>query len=160
LPPVPDGHYCPHVSRARSLTTALFLALALALGCGSALAAETTSITEQIFGDYVADNDFDRHYAAADLQRAITVAREAGAGFEEFEAAVQETYDRNLGGFDTGGPPSAVDSSADDGLGLLPEPRSPGERDQPPWPLLVMAALGAMLMVSGAGSSIYRRVHR
>ncbi|HMN99007.1 MAG TPA: hypothetical protein PKD59_06295 [Miltoncostaeaceae bacterium] len=131
----------------------------LALGVAVAAAATPTgpvvSVTEQIFADYAIDHSIDGNYSAADLNRALALARvQDGASFGDFEAAVSDKYDRDILGLDVSGPASA------DGASLLPVPSAPGEHDQPPWPFLALTALAAVLVVSGAGSSIYRRARR
>lgn len=158
--------------RARRTASALVAALilVLALACGTAVGAEataapaagdgTTSVTEGIFLDYSFDREINGDWSASELQAAIAVAKRQGAGFEEFEQAVQDVYDRDFLGLHTGDGDGATPQPPDETSTLLPEPRGPGERDQPPWPFLAMTAMAAALVVTGAGSSIYRRVHR
>ncbi|MBJ7454446.1 MAG: hypothetical protein JHC74_00140 [Thermoleophilia bacterium] len=147
---------------ARRLAPALVAALVIAvLAAGSALAADATPVTQRIFADYSLDRVINGDYTASDLQAALDEAQKQGAPFEEFEAAVQDVYDRDFLGLDTGDGDGLTPQPPDpDESTLLPEPRGPGERDQPPWPFLAMSALAAALVLSGAGSSIYRRVHR
>jgi hypothetical protein len=139
---------------------ALCAAIVAVLTLGAAVAAAApsapaVSVTEQIFADYTVDHSIDGTYSAADLNRAIALARaQGGASFGDFEAAVSDKYDRDILGLDGSGPASADDGS------LLPVPSAPGERDQPPWPFLALTALAAALVLSGAGSSIYRRARR
>jgi hypothetical protein len=118
-------------------------------------------VAARIFGDYAVDRVIDGHYSSGDLRAALEIAQANGAGFEEFSSAVQETYDRDILGLSVDAAPQPV-AGADRGGGLLtlPEPRGPGERDQPPWPFLALSALAAALVVTGAGSSILRRVRR
>lgn len=150
------------MSCARRLASALVAALLIAvLAAGSALAADDTPVTQRIFADYSLDHVINGDYTASELQSALAAAQDQGAPFEEFEAAVQDVYDRDFLGLDTGGGDGLTPQPPDeDESTLLPEPRGPGERDQPPWPFLAMSALAAALVLSGAGSSIYRRVHR
>ena len=147
---------------ARRLASALAAALVMAaLACGVALGADDTPVTQRIFADYSLDRVINGAYSASDLQAALDEAQRQGAPFEEFEAAVQDVYDREFLGLDTGSGDGLTPQPPDEGGStLLPEPRGPGERDQPPWPFLAMTALAAALVLSGAGSSIYRRVHR
>ncbi len=153
----------PHVMavprRLAALCAAIVAVLALgtgvALGANGAKAAPTLSVTEQIFADYALDHSIDGHYSATDLNSALAQARaEDPASFGDFEAAVSDKYDRDILGLDVSGPASADDGS------LLPVPSAPGAHDQPPWPFLALTALAALLVVSGAGSSIYRRARR
>jgi len=157
--------------RARRSAVALVaaLALAVALACGTAAGAETTvvpaasdgiSVTQSIFLDYSLDHVINGKYDAPELQAALAAARGQGAPYREFERAVQDVYDREFLGLDTGDGDGATAQPPDDTSTLLPEPRGPGERDQPPWPFLAMTAMGVALVLTGAGSSIYRRVHR
>ena len=162
LPSARTGHYCPLMPCARRLASALAAALVMAaLACGVALGADETPVTQRIFADYSLDHVINGAYTASDLQSALVAAQDQGAPFEEFEAAVQDVYDREFLGLDTGSGDGLTPQQPDaGGSTLLPEPRGPGERDQPPWPFLAMTALAAALVLSGAGSSIYRRVHR
>lgn len=152
--------------RARTLATALVAAIALALACGQALAAapaaQASPVTLRIFADYSLDHVINGGWTASELQAAIAAAKGQGVGYEDFQAAVQEVYDREFLGLHTGEgdgqtaqPPSTEPSSR-----LLPEPAGPGDHSQPPWPFIALSVLAGMLIVSGAGSSIYRRVHR
>ena len=158
LPSGRAGHYPRPMFVARRLAApCAALLILLALGAGVASAAPEPSVTERIFADYVGDRVIDGDYSADELNLALDLARsERGGSFGEFAAAVQEKYDRDILGLDVGGP---VDTP-DGGLSLLPVPVAPGERDQPPWPFLALTALGAALVLTGAGSSIYRRARR
>lgn len=139
---------------------ALCAAIVAVLALGASVAAAASSgpavpVTERIFADFAADHSIDGSYSAADLNRAIALARaEDEASFGDFEAAVSDKYDRDILGLDVSGPATADDGS------LLPVPSAPGERDQPPWPFLALTALAAALVLGGAGSSIYRRARR
>ncbi len=139
----------------------LVAALSLAvLAGGTAVSADDPSITQRIFADYSLDHVINGSYTANELQAALAAAQDQGAPFEEFESAVQDVYDREFLGLDTGSGDGQTPQPPEEENTLLPEPRGPGERDQPPWPFLAMTALAAALVVTGAGSSIYRRVHR
>jgi hypothetical protein len=147
----------------RLLSACLAVVALLGAGAASALAQEGdgSPVAARIFGDYAVDRVIDGHYSSGDLRAALEIAQANGAGFEEFSSAVQETYDRDILGLSVDAAPQPV-AGADRGGGLLtlPEPRGPGERDQPPWPFLALSALAAALVVTGAGSSILRRVRR
>lgn len=155
-----EADYCRRMHRAPRALSALIVALALALVGATALPAGAAepSVTERIFGDYVADRVIDGDYTAAELGAALDVA-EGDEAFSEFASAVQETYDRDILGLSTDGGPAEV-AAADSGGLSLPQPRGPGERDQPPWPFLALTALAGALVVTGAGSSILRRARR
>ncbi len=148
---------------ARRLLSACLAVLAL-LGAGAATAAAQdggdTSVAVRIFADYAENRVIDGHYSSADLRAALEIAQANGAGFEEFGAAVQETWDRDILGLSVDADPQPATGADSGGLLTLPEPRGPGERDQPPWPFLALSALAAALVVTGAGSSILRRVRR
>lgn len=136
------------------------LALVLAAGALSPALGAAPTVTEVIFADYVTDRVIDGHYSPSELKAALEVVSE-NAGFEEFGEAVQQTYDRDILGLSVDSdPPSASAADSGDGILTLPEPRGPGERDQPPWPFLALSALAAALVVTGAGSSILRRMRR
>jgi hypothetical protein len=149
----------------RLLSACLAVVALLGAGAASALAQEGdgSPVAARIFGDYAVDRVIDGHYSSGDLRAALEIAQANGAGFEEFSSAVQETYDRDILGLSVDGrlvhrPVAGADRGG--GLLTLPEPRGPGERDQPPWPFLALSALAAALVVTGAGSSILRRVRR
>ena len=154
------GRAYPHVMAVPRRLAALCAALVVVLALGATAAFAATpppriSVTEQIFADYAVDHSIDGNYSAADLNRALALARvQDGASFGDFEAAVSDKYDRDILGLDVSGPATADDGS------LLPVPSAPGEHDQPPWPFLALTALAAALVLSGAGSSIYRRARR
>ena len=143
----------------RLLVVPFLLALVLALVPGPAMAAGTNPITVKIFGDYALDHEINGSYSAKDLQAAIAAA-EGDQAFKEFQAAVEDVYDREFLGLHTGRGDPQTAQQPDSPSSLLPQPGGPGERNQPPWPFLAMTFIGALLVVTGAGSSIYRRVHR
>jgi hypothetical protein len=163
LPTACAPHYSRvmHVPR-RLVSACLIVAALIGMAAVPASAAEPT-VTEIIFGDYVSDRAIDGDYTASELSAALAIAEDDDA-FSEFAAAVQEKYDQDILGLAGGsGPataPFATDPAADAGTGFLPRPRGPGERDQPPWPLLALTALAGALVITGAGSSILRRARR
>jgi hypothetical protein len=76
---------------------------------------------------------------------------------------VQDALDRRLLGARDSGPSHAVGiavPATTPGSGELPEPRKPDENDGPPWPFLALSGLAGALVLTGAGSSIYRRTRR
>ncbi|HTI35327.1 MAG TPA: hypothetical protein VL422_16745 [Miltoncostaea sp.] len=142
-----------------ALCAAVFVVLALgaavAVAASPADAPPDLSVTQRIFADYAIDHSIDGNYSAQELDRALALARaDDPASFGDFAAAVSDKYDRDILGLDVSGPASADNGS------VLPVPSAPGERDQPPWPFLALTALAAALVLSGAGSSIYRRARR
>jgi len=156
--------------RARTLAIALVALLALALAGGSALAASSpkaiaasgaSPVTVRIFADYSLDHVINGGWTASELQAAVAAAKRQGAGFEEFQAAVQDVYDREFLGLHTGdGDGQTAQPAPASSSGLLPEPAGPGDHSAPPWPFIALTVLAGLLAVSGVGSSIYRRVHR
>jgi hypothetical protein len=143
----------------RRAVSACLLALALLAFAVPASAAELT-VSEQILFDYATDRVIDGRYDARDLETTLDLARDDPA-FREFATAVQETYDRDILGLSSAsGPPEAAELDLGSDSGWLPQPRGPGERDQPPWPFLALTALAGALVVTGAGSSILRRARR
>lgn len=155
LPRAPHGDYCPHVIAARRMLGCCLLALALMGAAGTAMAAGQVSsdAVYRIFVDYAGDRTIDGDYTAAELSAALTQA-EDDVAFRDFASAVQSVYDRDILGLSPGAGPAFAGGS---GLSL-PEPPAPGH--QPPWPLLVLTALGGLLVLGGAGSYIVRRARR
>lgn len=141
------------VRRASSVCLAVVISL-LALAAVPAVAQDELSVTERIFLDYAEDGVIDGHWDPSDLAAALNRA-EGDRAYDGFSSAVQRTYDRDILGLSAGSGPSG-----DDGSSFLPQPTGPGERDQPPWPFLALSALAAALVVTGAGTSILRRVRR
>lgn len=163
MPTACAAHYSRLMHVPRMLVSACLITAALmGMAAVPASAAEPT-VTEIIFGDYVSDRVIDGDYTASELSAALEIA-EGDDAFSEFAGAVQEKYDRDILGLASGsGPetaPFTTDPAADSGSGFLPQPRGPGERDQPPWPLLALTALAGALVITGAGSSILRRARR
>lgn len=152
-----DGQY-PHRVPVRRIAAALaaLLVVVLCAGAVSATAATGASTTEMIFADYANDRVIDGNWSPAELDRALDVAKQNGTSFGEFARAVNDKYNEDILGLDTSGPVGPVN----DGSSLLPVPVGPGERDQPPWPFIILSGLAAALVVTGAGSSIYRRARR
>jgi hypothetical protein len=151
-----DGKYPHPVPVRRFAACAAILVMLLCAGAVSAAPATQATTTERIFADYVDNQVIDGNWSATDLSRALDVARANGTSFGEFAGAVDTKYNRDILGLDTSGPVGPVD----DGSSLLPVPVAPGERDQPPWPFIVLSGLAAALVVTGAGSSLYRRARR
>jgi hypothetical protein len=144
----------PVARRLAAFCAALLVMLALGAGAAVGEQAAGTAVTAQIFEDFTIDGAIDGHYQPADLDRALDLARDNGPSFSAFASAVSDKYDRDILGLDTSGPAAGDENS------LLPVPTAPGERDQPPWPFLALSALAAALVLTGAGSSIYRRARR
>jgi len=107
-----------------------------------------------IYDDFVDNGVIDGDYPFARLQDALVEARK-DVLFGDFANAVSDALDAQyLGGGSGGGSgAAAVDSP-------LPEPRTPDQSGDPPWPFIVLTVLAGALVVTGAGSSIYRRARR
>ncbi len=136
------------------------LAVLAVLVVGVSFASATATL--DIYGDYADNRVIDHHYSASDLKAALEGAQ-GDTSYAGFADDVQDAYDRDILGLSVGGDPEgARDFGADPTptSSLLPEPRGPGARDQPPWPFLALSILAAALVVTGAGSSIYRRARR
>lgn len=134
------------------------VALAVGLVAGASLASATSTL--DIYGDYADNRVIDGHYSAHDLKAALAGAK-GDKSYAAFADAVQNVYDREILGLSVGSEPKgAQEFEPSSSSSILPEPRGPGARDQPPWPFLALTVLAGMLVVSGAGSSIYRRARR
>jgi hypothetical protein len=143
------GHYPPWMPSVRGFSTACALALAIVL------VAMPTSAGAQgyldIYADFADNGVIDGDYPFDRLQDALAAAQE-DYFYTDFGNAVSDAVDaQSLGGTGEGG---------GGGSSLLPEPRTPDESGDPPWPFLALSVLAAALVVTGAGSSIYRRARR
>lgn len=144
----------------RRLAVICALGALLATGAGAALATSPLDI----YTDYADDGVVDGHYSTGDLREALARTR-GDANYGAFADAVQDALDQRLLGTRESGPRRAggivVPAAAVDAdPGELPEPRNPDENEGPPWPFLALAGLGGALVLTGAGSSIYRRTRR
>ena len=108
-----------------------------------------------IYDDFVDNGVIDGNYPFARLQDALIEARK-DVLFVDFANAVSDALDAQYLGGGSGGSGSGV-AEADS---PLPEPRTPDQSGDPPWPFLVLTVLAGALVVTGAGSSIYRRARR
>lgn len=156
LPSRAAAHYCRPMPVVRRLLAVCALALALALALAAPAAAATP---QEIFEDYA----FNRgaivgDYAYEDLRAALEGAQ-GDVFYEGFARAVEEKLEvDNLGRTPSGGDGDLI-GATQEGLGL-PTPRTPDESGDPPWPFLALTILAGALVVSGAGSSLYRRSRR
>lgn len=135
---------------------ALVLALALLLGGPAAASAATPA---EIFRDYVLNEEITGDYEFDDLVRALEEARQ-DALYGDFGNAIEDKLDASYLGRtpDEGGGGLGEGEAASSSL--LPEPRTPDRSGDPPWPFLALTVLAGALVVTGAGSSIYRRARR
>ncbi len=158
MPKRGGAHYCRRMHVVRRLLWLGALSLVL-LGVGGAALAAASPDLEAIYRDYTDDRVLDGDYRAGDLEAAIRAA-EGDVFFSDFAAAVQDVLDREILGLSTSDERGAPVAGADPSSPLLPRPRAPGERDQPPWPFIALTALAAALVLTGAGSSLLRRARR
>lgn len=155
--------YCRQMPSIRGFIATCALALALVLAGGAGTASAITAF--DIFADYEDNLVIEGDYSFDELKAALQVARE-DAQYGDFADAVQDALDasilgRSLDASDAAPPVDASADGASDALGSpLPQPRNPDERGQPPWPFLALTVLAGALVVTGAGSSIYRRARR
>jgi len=145
-----------YVSRMRHMRITLLVAAVVALVSALPAAASTFDV----HADYLDNGVIDQPHSTADLRDALAAAR-GDVQYAGLSAAVEDALDHTmLGRANDETTPAAGASSESSGLGLLPTPRAVDDGGSPPWPLLALSALAAMLAVSGVGSSIYRRLHR
>ena len=156
LPARAVGHYCRAMPSVRGLASAC----ALVLACAALVAPATASAATpgEIFRDYVQNGEITGDYSFEDLRAALQTARQ-DALYGDFAGAVEDSLDASILGR-TPGEAGTDLSGASEGESALPVPRAPDESGDPPWPFIVLSVLAAGLVVSGAGSSIYRRARR
>ena len=148
-----EGHY---VSGMRHLRITLLVAAVVALVSALPAAASTFDV----HADYLDNGVIDQPHSTQDLRDALTAAR-GDAQYAGLSAAVEDALDHAmLGRVSDETAPATGSTSASRDAGMLPTPRAIDDSGTPPWPLLALSALAAMLAVSGVGSSIYRRLHR
>jgi hypothetical protein len=152
LPPRAGGDYPRAMPALRRLVAVCAIALAAVLLALPSTAGAQTYL--DIYADYADNGVIDGDYPFAQLQGALTAARE-DVRYTDFANAVSDALDAEYlgGGSGSGGGTAAADSP-------LPAPRTPDESGDPPWPFIALTALAGALVVTGAGSSIYRRARR
>lgn len=136
----------------RALTTAI-AALLVALVAVAPAAASTLAV----HADYLDNGVIDGGHRAEDLRAALDAA-EGDAQYAGLAEAIGDALENRLLGRVAEPPETAA--SDEGGLGVLPSPRAVQDGGGPPWPLIGLAALAAVLVMSGAGSTVYRRTHR
>lgn len=144
--------------RRQARPIALLLALLAAVACAAVPAGASTL---DVHADYFDNGVIDRAHPIQDLRDALEAA-EGDVQYEGLRQAAEDALDAHLlGRVDAPAPSSrAGDEGDDDALGLLPGPRPVDESGGPPWPLLAASMLAGMLAISGAGTSLYRRLTR
>lgn len=139
----------------RHIRITLLVAAVVALVSALPAAASTFDV----HADYLDNGLIDQPHSTTDLRDALAAAR-GDLQYAGLATAVEDALDHAMLGRanDETAPVAAPAQSS--GLGLLPTPRAPDDSGTPPWPLLALSALAAMLAVTGVGSSVYRRLHR
>jgi hypothetical protein len=117
--------------------------------------------TLDVHADYLDNGVIDQPHSQADLRDALEAAQ-GDVQYAGLAAAISDALEHDLLGRspDQAAAPGAPAADDADGLGVLPRPRAIEDTGAPPWPLMVLALIGGLLVMSGAGSSIYRRAHR
>jgi hypothetical protein len=141
--------------RGFSAACALVLALVLLLSGPGAASAATPA---DIFRDYVRNGVITGDYAFDDLVAALETAKE-DALYGDFASAVEDKLDASILGRSPGRG-GGLGGGATASSSPLPEPRTPDQSGDPPWPFLALSVLAGALVVTGAGSSLYRRARR
>ncbi len=122
--------------------------------------AVATAAPGDVVADYNADGVIDERHPPADLLAALQEALESEPQYGAFADAVGVALDESLLGVETGGvqpfAPQLVGGERVRPLSPLPTPRPPG--DGPPWLLVGMAGLAALLLCAGAASAVYRQL--
>jgi hypothetical protein len=159
LPSRATGHYCRRMPVVRRLVAVCALALA-AVALLAAPAAASAATPVEIFEDFA----FNRGTIAGDYSfDDLVAALEEADGdpfYANFARAVEDKLDADYLGRSPGDGSRDLSGAADPESSGLPVPRTPDQSGDPPWPFLALAALAGALVVSGAGSSIYRRARR
>lgn len=137
--------------RVRLILVGLLAALALTAGAAAASPLD-------VWADYADNGVIDRAHSTEDLLAALSAAR-GDAAYASLAEAVDDALEHALLGRTDQGRPAAPPVE-DTTFGILPSPRHADESGNPPWPLLALATLAGLLAISGAGSSIYRRLQR
>jgi hypothetical protein len=104
-----------------------------------------------IYADFADNGVIDGDYPFGRIQAALTEAS-GDVLYTDFANAVSDALDAAYLGGGTGGGSGANSP--------LPAPRTPDTSGDPPWPLLALTVLAGALVVTGAGSSLYRRTRR
>jgi hypothetical protein len=134
------------------LVSSLMMALAIALPARAG--------TLEVHADYLDNGVIDRPHSQADLRAALEAAK-GDVQYAGLTAAITDALEHDLLGRSPGeaaARPAGPDGV--DGLGVLPRPQPIEDTGAPPWPLIALALIGGLLVVSGTGSSLYRRSSR
>lgn len=113
--------------------------------------------TLDVHADYLDNGVIDRPHSIGDLKAALAAA-DGDPQYAGLSAAITEALDHELLGRDARG--DAPGSPDRDPLGVLPQPRLIADSGGPPLALVVLTTIGGLLVLGGAGSSLYRRTHR
>jgi hypothetical protein len=116
-----------------------------------------------VHADYLDNGVIERPHSTDDLRAALHAA-EGDVQYAGLATAITDALERRLLGRTAGAvdqprtlvPTIAPTPAAD--AEVLPAPQGVQNTAGPPWPLIAMAALAVMLVLSGLGTSVYRRV--
>lgn len=133
-------------------------ATAIALLVALFAAAPAPASTLDVHADYLDNGVIDRDHRPEHLRAALDAA-EGDAQYAGLADAVTEALENRLLGTAVSAPAEEPEQQTG-GLGVLPSPRTVQDSGGPPWPLLGLAGVGALLVMSGAGSTVYRLTHR
>jgi hypothetical protein len=115
--------------------------------------------TLDVHADYLDNGVIDRPHDPADLRAALEAAA-GDAQYAGLAAAITDALEQQLLGRMPGTPGPVPAGAADrTALGVLPSPRAVEDSGGPPLPLLGLALLAGALVMTGVGSSVYRRAH-
>ena len=144
----------------RGFASACALVLALVLLLAAPVSASAATPAE-IFQDYVRNGEISGDYEFNDLVHALQTARQ-DALYGDFAEAVQDSLDASILGRSAGeaNGSSQLGAAASAVQSPLPEPQTPDQSGDPPWPFIALTILAGALVVTGAGSSLYRRARR
>lgn len=116
--------------------------------------------TLDVHADYLDNGVIDRPHSQADLRAALEAAQ-GDVQYAGLAAAITDALEHDLLGRSPGAAATPVPvPGGSSRLGVLPRPQAIEDTGAPPWPLIVLALIGATLVVSGTGSSLYRRHQR
>lgn len=134
--------------------------LLAAVVLAAAPAAASAATPEAIFADYVQNGgSIAGDYAFEDLKAALTEVAD-DPFYAPFASAVDAKLDADYLGGSNGEAGGDLIGGADEGENALPVPQAPDRSGDPPWLLVGLTMLAGALVVTGAGSSIYRRARR
>jgi hypothetical protein len=115
--------------------------------------------TLDVHADYLDNGVIDRPHSQADLRAALAAAQ-GDVQYAGLTAAITDALEHDLLGRSADDAAAPAPAGGGGGLGVLPRPQAIEDTGAPPWPLVALALVGATLVASGTGSSLYRRHRR